>query len=133
MISFLPDIKLLHITVALASGGLFAVRGAGRLAGMRWPMAMPVRYLSYAIDMTLLTAGLMLLNILPAALFGNGWLHVKIGFLVAYIVLGVFALHRARRTWVRAALLGCALGCYLQIYAIARTHHPLGLFYLLQG
>ena len=35
------------------------------LAGQRWPRVAPVRYASYAIDTTLLTAALMLVTILP--------------------------------------------------------------------
>ena len=82
MIEFYPQIKHAHIGFALLSGGLFAVRGLLLLLGMRWPNAAPVRYLSYTIDTALLTAALMLLTILPGALFANGWLTVKLVLLV---------------------------------------------------
>ncbi|MCP2821034.1 SirB2 family protein, partial [Salmonella enterica subsp. enterica serovar Typhimurium] len=84
------------------SGGLFALRGLGVLLGARWPNAAPVRWLSYTIDTTLLTAALMLLTILPGAMFANGWLAVKLTLLVAYVVLGVMALRRARTRAARA-------------------------------
>ena len=45
----------------------------------------------------------MLLTILPWAMFANGWLAVKVGLLVVYVVLGTFALRRARS--VRARVL----------------------------
>lgn len=126
MIAFYPQIKQFHIFVALLSGTLFALRGAFALGGARWPLAAPVRWLSYAIDTALLTAALMLLTILPRAVFANGWLAVKLGLLVAYIVLGAFALRRARSRRARAACYLAALAVFLAIYATARAHHPLG-------
>src|SRR3546814_8640513 len=65
MIEFYPHIRQIHILTVILSGGLFALRGVFALAGARWPHAAPVRYLSYTIDTTLLTAALMLVSILP--------------------------------------------------------------------
>ncbi len=67
MIEFYPQIRAVHIVAVIASGALFALRGAGVLCGARWPMAAPLRYLSYSIDSVLLTAALMLIAVLPAA------------------------------------------------------------------
>jgi uncharacterized membrane protein SirB2 len=126
MIEFYPQIKQLHIFIALLSGSLFALRGGFALAGARWPRALPVKWLSYAIDTTLLTLALMLLTILPWAMFANGWLLVKIVLIVAYVVLGVLAMrpHRPRRD--RALYYAAALLVFASIYGIARAHHPLG-------
>ena len=126
MIEFYPQIKMFHIAVALLSGGLFALRGAGVLAGMRWPHWLAVRWTSYAIDTSLLTAALMLLTVLPGAMFANGWLTAKLVLLVAYIVLGVFAIKRARTRVAKAGCYVAALATFGMVYAIARTHHPLG-------
>ncbi|WP_298580066.1 SirB2 family protein [uncultured Luteimonas sp.] len=133
MIEFYPQIKHAHIGFALLSGGLFAVRGLLLLLGMRWPNAAPVRYLSYTIDTALLTAALMLLTILPSALYANGWLAVKVVLIVVYVVLGVFALRRGRSRRARAISYVAALLVFAQIYFIARSHHPLGALYLLTG
>jgi hypothetical protein len=46
VIEFYPQIRAVHIGAVLASGALFALRGAGVLGGMRWPLAAPVRSLS---------------------------------------------------------------------------------------
>ncbi|MGO1541755.1 MAG: SirB2 family protein [Luteimonas sp.] len=129
MIEFYPQIKHAHIGLALASGALFALRGAGALANMRWPRWAPVRYASYTIDTALLTAALMLLTILPGGLYANGWLTVKLVLLVVYVVLGVFALRRARSRATRAACYVAALATFAMIYGIARAHHPLGYLY----
>lgn len=132
MIEFYPQIKWLHIAAVVASGSLFALRGLLVLAGRpQWALAAPVRYLSYAIDTTLLTAALMLLTILPGALFANGWLTVKIVLLVVYIVLGVFALRRGRTPGVRLACYAGALATFGFIYTVARAHHPGGIAWLL--
>lgn len=125
MIEFYPQIKHVHVGCVMLSGLLFALRGAGVLAGARWPMALPVRVLSYAIDTTLLTAALMLFTILPGGVFANGWLTLKIALLVVYIVLGSFAL-RGRSRGAKAAYFAAALAIYAFMYTIARTHDPLG-------
>jgi len=126
MIEFYPQIKQFHILLALLSGAIFALRGAFALAGMRWPQALPVKWLSYTIDTCLLTAALMLLTILPWAMFANGWLLTKIVLIVVYVVLGVFAMRPGRRQRTRALCYAVALLVFATIYGIARAHHPLG-------
>lgn len=133
MITFYPDIKTVHIVSALASGAFFALRALALLAGMRWPRLAPVRYLSYTIDTVLLTAAFMLLTILPSGLFANGWLWVKLLFVVAYVALGILAFRAQRRCVGRAALVTAAGLCFLQVVGIARFHHPLGWLLLLGG
>ena len=126
MIEFYPQIKHFHIFVALLSGSLFALRGFFALRGARWPMALPVKWFSYAVDTALLTAALMLLTILPGAMFANGWLTVKVTLVVVYIVLGVFALKRAKTPRGRLGCYFAALFTFFCIYSIARAHNPLG-------
>ena len=127
MIEFYPQIKSFHVMVALLSGAIFALRGGFALGGARWPHALPVKWLSYAVDTALLTAAFMLLTILPGAMFANGWLAVKVALVVVYIVLGVFALRRAKTRHGRVLAYAAALATYLAIYSIARAHQPLGL------
>ena len=126
MIEFYPQIRAFHIFVALLSGSLFALRGGFALAGARWPLALPVRWFSYAVDTALLTAALMLLTILPGAVFANGWLTVKLGLIATYIVLGVFALKRAKTRRARIVSYIAALVTFAAIYATARMHDPMG-------
>lgn len=127
MLDFYAQIKLFHIFVALLSGSLFALRGTFALAGARWPHAAPVRWTSYAIDTALLTAALMLLTILPGAVFANGWLAVKLALLVGYVALGVHALRRAKTQRGRVISFLGALVLFACIYATARSHDPAGL------
>jgi uncharacterized membrane protein SirB2 len=117
-----------HIAAVIASGSLFALRGAGTLAGASWPMWAPLRHLSYTIDTVLLTAALMLVTILHQYPFVQAWLTVKVLLLVVYILLGSLALRRGRTQSQRAWCLAAALLVYLFIVSVARAHHPLGSF-----
>ncbi len=127
MIEFYLQIKSVHVAMVIASGLLFALRGAAVLAGARWAMAAPLRYLSYTIDTTLLTAALMLLTALKLNPFVVPWLAVKLALLVLYVVLGSLALKRARSRRARAAFYVAALATFGFMYFVARAHHPLGL------
>ena len=126
MIEFYAQIKWVHVFAVSLSGSLFALRGLGIVLGMQWPRAALVRYLSYSIDTVLLTAALMVLTILPGAMFANGWLTVKLVLVVVYVVLGVFALRKARTPGSRAVFYVLALLTFLAIVGIARMHSPWG-------
>ncbi len=132
MIEFYPHIKWVHVAAVMASGLLFALRGLlAQLGQPRLALAAPVRYLSYTIDTTLLTAALMLVTILPGALFANGWLAVKIVLLVVYIVLGFMALRPGRGAGTRLACYLGALAVFGFMYSVARAHHPGGIVWLM--
>lgn len=126
VIEFYPEIKLVHVAAVIASGTLFALRGAAVLVGLRAALAAPWRYLSYAIDTVLLTAALMLSTVLRQYPFVHDWLTAKVVLLVVYIVLGSLALKRARRPAVRVVCFVAALAVFFTIVSIARAHHPLG-------
>ena len=125
---FYPEIWAVHVVAVLASGSLFLLRGLVLQGGTRgqWAMAAPLRYLSYGIDTVLLGAALMLLAIVPGAIYANGWLAAKLTLLAAYIGLGTFALKRGRTRRVRLVCFVAALATYGLMLAIARTHDPLG-------
>lgn len=134
MIEFYAQIKWVHVASVLASGGLFLARGLLlQLGQQRLAMAAPLRYLSYAIDSVLLTAALMLLTILPHAVFANGWLGAKLLLLPVYVVLGSFALKRGRTPRIRLVAYLLALLVLGFMFTIARSHHPLGVLALATG
>jgi uncharacterized membrane protein SirB2 len=127
LMAFYPQIKWAHVVAVSASGSLFALRGALVQARRpRWAMAAPVRYASYTVDTVLLTAALMLLTMLPGAMFANGWLTTKLMLVVVYVVLGTFALKRGRTHRARAICYLGALFAFGTIIGIALAHHPLG-------
>ena len=130
MIEYYLEIKWVHVAAVLASGGLFALRGALVLAGVRGAMAAPLRYLSYTIDTVLLTAAMMMLTALKLNPFVLPWLSVKLALLVVYVLLGSLALKRAHSRRARAIWYVAALATFAFMYSVARSHHPLGI---LQG
>lgn len=126
MIEFYGPIRLVHITAVLASGALFLLRGTlVQLGRGHWALAALPRYASYAIDTALLTAAMMLVAILPSAVYANGWLAAKLALLPVYVGLGWFAL-RAQGRGLRLASLAGATLAYGSMYTIARAHDPLG-------
>lgn len=115
-----------HIALVVLSVGLFAMRWVGVLAGGRWPMQRRTRVVSMVFDTALLCAGATLWWLLNLHPLQQPWLGTKLILLMLYIVLGTFALKRARR-WVSKLLFGLlALAVVAQMVAIAQTRNPLG-------
>lgn len=121
-----PIVKSVHVSLVMLSGTLFTARGVNTLLrpGSRW--LIPARWWSVVIDTSLLLAALGLLVILRLNPFVVPWLAMKLALLVAYIVLGALALKRARTMPVRVACFALALVCFAAMYAVARSHDPLG-------
>ncbi|MBI2750694.1 MAG: SirB2 family protein [Burkholderiales bacterium] len=128
MTELYPVIRWTHIGLVLTSGTLFAARGLGVLLGAQWGMTLGVRRLSYTVDTALLSAALLLLYILDLNPFAVPWLSTKIALLLAYIVLGTFALKRARTERMRLVFYIASLLCFAFMLTVARAHHPLGLW-----
>ena len=127
MLAFYAEIKVVHVAAVLLSGALFLARGVLVQAGsQRVAMSAALRYSSYVIDTVLLTAALMLVTVLPRAMFANHWLTLKLVVLVAYVVLGSIALKRGRTPRARTVAFVAAVFAYVAMIGIARGHHPLG-------
>ncbi len=123
-----PALRHLHMGLAFTSGALFAVRGAAVLARQRWPLHPVLVRVSAIIDTGLLAAALRLLWELRLNPLLTHWLQIKLAVLLLYIVLGMFALKRARRQEAKALCYIGALACYVFIVSVALTHSPWGLF-----
>ncbi len=126
-----PSVKALHVGLVVTSGTLFLGRGIGVIFGSALPTSRPMRRLQQVIDTVLLLAALLLLAILGLNPVTTPWLATKLTLLVAYIVLGIVALHGARHRSGRVLAFAGALACFALMYAIARTHDPLGPLRLL--
>lgn len=122
-------LKQAHMGFVYLSGSLFALRGAAVLAGAHWAMARPLRRLSVAVDVALLGAALLVLAALQFQPAGMAWLWVKLALLPVYVVLGSFALKRARGRSAKAVFWLLALACFGFMISVARAHHPAGLFH----
>ncbi len=91
-----------------------------------WPMGPFWRYLSVAIDVSLLVAGVSLWALLDYSLQQQTWLGVKLALLVFYILLGSFALKRGRTRAQRLVFFIAALAVVLIMVGIALARHPAG-------
>ena len=126
MIEHYGELRLLHITAVVVSVSLFFLRGVAVQAGASIAMAPMVRYVSYAVDTVLLLAALALIWVLRDVVMTSTWLWVKVALLPLYIVLGSFALKRARSKPMKLLFLLAALGTVFWMVRIAVTHDPLG-------
>jgi uncharacterized membrane protein SirB2 len=122
---YLP-LRHVHLAAVAVSLGLFALRGAAVLAGRSWPMTPVVRWTSVAIDTVLLAAGATLWAMLGLHPVRDAWLGTKLVLLLAYIVLGSFALKYAPTRTAKAAFWVAALLCVAAMVAIARAHDAAG-------
>lgn len=128
MIEFYPEVRWVHVTAVMASGGLFALRGMLALAGKASANHLLVRWLSWSIDTVLLTAALMLMSMLRIHPGNQSWLAMKLSLLVLYIVLGSFALRRVATPGLRLVCFLAAMMVFLQIVGIALAHDWHGWF-----
>jgi uncharacterized membrane protein SirB2 len=119
-----PVFKHVHLGLAAVSIAGFALRGLAVLLGARWPLGATACTASMVVDTLLLAAGVALW-----ARWGWAtptWLWVKGLWLLAYIVLGSFALRRARRWSGKALCFVLALACVAQLVITAHARDPLG-------
>lgn len=115
------------MALAAISVALFAARGIGVLARGRWPMTALVRRTSVAIDTLLIGAGGSLWWMLSLHPLRERWLGAKLLLILAYIVIGSFALKRAPTHATKAVAFAAALACVASVAVLALTH---GVIYL---
>ncbi|CAM4171782.1 SirB2 family protein [Kerstersia similis] len=114
-----------HLAAVMLSGCLFMGRGAAMLLGFPGMMRPALRYASYAIDTVLLASAVALAAVLALNPLSTPWLALKIGLVVLYIVLGSFALKRARTRQGKAIAYAAALICFILIAHVAHTRETL--------
>ncbi|MGB1009134.1 MAG: SirB2 family protein [Thiolinea sp.] len=126
LIVYYPLLKVLHVAFIGISGGLFFLRGLSILLEADWPYRPAVKYSSYAVDTVLLISGISLFLLLPATVFANGWLNIKLGMVVVYILLGVFAFRSLRlgKTVQGGLFYLLALLVFFGIVVTALRHQP---------
>jgi uncharacterized membrane protein SirB2 len=127
LISAYVPMRHLHLAAVSLSIALFAARGAAVLLRQAWPMTRAARMTSVAIDTVLLGAGIMLWALLSLNPMRDLWLGTKLLLLLVYIVLGSFALKRARTQGGRAAFYLAAVACASFMVSVALAHDPAGV------
>lgn len=117
-------IKHVHLSAAGLSLALFVLRGAWRTVSPERLAARWVRVVPHLIDTVLLVSALWL-----AWQVGSGaapWITAKVVALLAYIVLGSYALKRGRTPGIRAATFFAALATFGYIVSVALAKSPWG-------
>lgn len=119
-------VKQAHVYSVLLSFALFLLRGTWVLAGRTLPRHPLLRALPHTVDTVLLGSALWLTTIIQQYPFRDTWLTVKVGLLLAYIILGSLALRRAPTRAGRAVAFVAAVATFLFLFSVARYRHPLG-------
>ena len=128
MMAYYAQIKAVHVHAIGLSFAIFFLRGLLMLMRSKFTNHALLRYASYTVDTVLLTAALMLAALLHQYPFVHAWLTAKVLLLVAYIVLGVLALRRAKTRQAQILAFIAACLTFAMMFAIARAHHWAGPF-----
>lgn len=128
MAEYYLALRHLHITLAVVSVTIFALRGGLMLTSPVRANSAWLRYPSYAVDTSLLTTALILVSIIHQYPFAHGWLTMKVALVVLYIVLGSVALKHGRTLRIRIVAFAAALLTVGFLVTVARAHHALGIF-----
>lgn len=131
MIEFYDEVRQIHWLMAFASGGLLFIHGLIHLSQADNLLSTSVRYLRYGVDTVLITAALMLTNIVQQFPFIDAWLTVKFLLLMVYLFLSHITLYNTRNQRQYATVWGLALMTWLFIFSVAKTHQSGGIFSLL--
>ncbi|WP_234087510.1 SirB2 family protein [Azonexus sp. R2A61] len=112
-------IKHLHVACAVVSGLGFLLRGIWMWRASPHLQHPLTRRLPHVVDSALLGSALTLAAWSGQWPFAQGWLTVKLGGLLLYIVLGAFALRRGRTPAIRRRCFIAALAVYAGIVLTA--------------
>ena len=127
-----PALKHAHVAAAATSWLLFLVRGLWLL---RTPWRLHRgwdRVVPHTVDTLLLTFGLLLAWITAQWPFVQPWLTAKLGGLLLYIAVGLYAFRAARTRAARAAGWLAAQGVFAYIVLVALSRDPLPVPWLLE-
>ena len=102
----------------------FVLRGLWMLQDSPLLKARATRIVPHVIDTVLLLSAIALALRIAQYPFVHAWLTAKVLALLAYIVLGSFALKRGRTRRTRNIAFAAALGVFLYIVAVAIARNP---------
>lgn len=132
MAAYYVLIKNFHIGLTYLTIVLFVLRGSYRLlAGDKINLRLrkTTDRLSYGVDTLLLLMAILLLIILSLNPVTTSWLSSKLGLLIAYVILGVFAFRNKLPMAARWLCFALAIACWVLMYKTARLHVPVWLLW----
>ena len=121
-------IKVIHISCVVLSFCGFFMRGIWMLSDSKLWQKKWVKIFPHVIDSILLVSALLMLFVFNWSIFEEEWLQVKIGLLLIYIVLGMFALKKGRTKRVRFGAWIAGMMVFLFIVSVALSKSIFGVF-----
>ncbi|CAM2904536.1 SirB2 family protein [Vibrio rarus] len=120
-------LKHIHLMVIALSAGLFVTQYILMVTKSPWQSNKFIKVAPHAVNGLLILSGLMLLFVTGWVPFapGSEWLTEKFTCLLAYIALGVFALHMGKNQLLRGFAFVGALGWLLMAFKIGMTKMPI--------
>ena len=119
-----PSLKATHVGLVVVSVSLLVVRSLLGLRTPATPLWLPLRVLPHVVDTGLLASAVALAILLHQAPFVDAWLTAKVLALVAYVVLGTFAVRRGRTPAIRLGALAASLLTATYMILTAIHHDP---------
>jgi uncharacterized membrane protein SirB2 len=120
-------LRLLHMSLAATSLAGFVLRWSWMMRASSLSNHLLTRTLPHIIDTAFLGTGIWLAVKTSQAPLLDAWLTAKVLGLVAYIILGVMAIKRARTPHMRAVAFLAAVLVFTWIVTVARTRSAWGL------
>jgi uncharacterized membrane protein SirB2 len=118
-------LKLVHMSFAALSVGLFTLRGIWMLLESPLREARWTRVVPHVVDTAFLATGIWLAVRIEQYPFVQPWLTAKVLALAGYIILGSLALKRGKTRAIRGAAFVAALAVFAYIIGVARARHPM--------
>ena len=92
-----------------------------------------IRIVPHIVDTLFLLSGIALVSMLHINVFSESWLLAKFAGLIAYIVLGTFAIKRGATLQIRIIAFVAALAVFAYIVGVALAKSPASWLKLLAG
>lgn len=118
-------LKHLHMFCAMLSIFGFITRSMWAFRGSALLEKKFVKIAPHIVDTVLLLSAIGLVVTTQQYPFVSGWVTAKLFALVAYIVLGVFTLKKARNNQQRVVFFTLALLTFIYIAFVAKSHNAL--------
>ena len=121
-------IKLIHMSTAVISISLFMLRMYWQMADSGIMKKKWLKIIPHVNDTILLTAAIILSINIQQYPFVHDWLTAKLIALLAYILLGMFALKRAKTKFQKLVYFYLAIFMFAYIVMVALTRSATGIF-----
>jgi uncharacterized membrane protein SirB2 len=118
-------IKSLHMMTGIVTFSGFVLRGYWMMTGSDRLQLRVTRIAPHIVDTVFLLSGIALVFMLHLNAFSQPWLLAKFTGLIAYIVLGTFALKRGSTPQIRMIAFVAALAVFAYIVGVAVTKSPI--------